>query len=284
MENGNIQAALDAGKQLADVSKLIGEVNGIPVALRNDGENDERIEVLDAVLDAADARAEKPRRLKGTSTHAELASFIAHANRFKDARSAVFADVAAVRLTAVYDYHQAFGDPRWGEHRAVYACPLSRPWQLWNQNDGKKMQQEAFAQFIEDNLPDLVAPGVQDDKDLPMPADVLTMARNLIVRSEGEFQRSFDPVTGASTLVTKHDNKTESTKIPRAFLLGIPVFEAGMFYKVTARMRMEMSGGRAIFSYVLFQPEVIKRDAFGEVRQKVEEGTQLIVFAGSPEQ
>lgn len=279
----NMKAALDAGQQLGKIDDRHTEIDGIPVALVPPGAT---FKILDELQARADSRADAPRRRKGTSNHSELASFIEHVNRFKDADSAVFADTGAVRMTAVLDYHQAGAEkpPRWGEHRSVYVCPLSEQWRLWNANNGVKLAQDAFAQFIEDNMQDLASPsGNGADKDLPMPSDVLTMARNLVIQSKGEFSRSINPTTGESSLVCKNENVTGSTKIPRAFLIGIPVFEAGAMYRVEARMRMDMSSGRPTFSYVLYQPEVIKRDAFGEVRQMVKEQTALPVFAGSPE-
>lgn len=281
MDVDNMQAIIDAARAGVDISKTMTTIDGIPVLVDGD-----QVHILNNVLEIADKRGAAPRRRKGTSNHSELASFIEHIIRFKDADSAVFADTGAVRMTAVLDYHQAGADkpPRWGEHRSVYVCPLSEQWRLWTANNGVKLAQDAFAQFIEDNMQDLASPtGNGDDKDFPMPSDVLTMARNLVIQSKGEFSRSINPTTGESSLVCKNENVTGSTKIPRAFLIGIPVFEAGAMYRVEARMRMDMSSGRPSFSYVLYQPEVIKRDAFGEVRQMVKEQTALPVFAGSPE-
>lgn len=282
MDVDNMKTIVEAAREGADAEKKIIEILGIPLVITPSGS----ASILKAVIDLADERGDKPRRRRGQSMHDELASFIAHVNRFKDTDSAVFADIDNTTVTAVLDYHRAgaAADPRWGQHRSVYECPLSAEWQRWNENDGVKMSQDTFAQFIEDNLDDLRAPtGNGADKDLPMPSEVLTMARNLVIRSKGEFSRSMNPTTGESSLVCKNENDTTSTRIPRAFLLGIPVFEAGVTYAVEARMRMDMSSGRPQFSYSLYKPEAIKRDAFGEVRTMVEQQTTLPVFAGSPE-
>lgn len=281
MEADNIQAIIDIAQEAAGVDKQLTTINGIPVLVNGDN-----VLVLTNVLEAADKRADAPRRRKGTSNHSELSSFIDHVNRFKDEHSAVFADSGAVRLVAILDYHckGAASPAQWGEHRSVYVCPLSEQWRLWTANSGVKMTQDAFAQFIEDNMGDLATPtGNGADKEFPMPADVLTMARNLVIRSKGEFSRSINPTTGESSLVCKNENDQTSTKIPRAFVLGIPVFEAGHAYRIEARMRMDLSGGRPAFSYVLYQPQAILRDAFGEVRDSVKYRTELPVFAGTPE-
>lgn len=282
--SNGVADALHAGKQLGDITGKISEIAGIPFALVPDGMS---IDSLVSVLESADARAHCPRRRKGTATHHELASFIAHVVRFKDEDSAVFADVKSTKLVAVLDYHRATADgsPRWGEHRSVYVCPLSRQWQRWLAQNEKVMSQDAFGDFIDQNLSDLASAscGGPVSTDVAEPAAVLEMARNLVVLTKGEFRREIDRTTGRSTLVCKTDHDSQSTKIPRAFLLGIPVFEGGESYAVEARVRFELRDGRPSFSFSLYQFEEVLRAAFADVRQSVADGAGVPVFAGTPE-
>lgn len=270
----DIKAAIEAGQRLASAEAKIETVSGIPV--RNG-------QPLVTLLELVEQRADWPWRRKGTATFTELASFLEHVNRFKSGSSAVFADVAAVRLTAVLNYHPAGAesDPAWGDHRSVYACPLSAEWQRWTKANGVPMGQETFGQWIEDNMPDLAAPA--DGDDLAPPARLLEVARNLIVRTKGEFSRTVNPTTGEFSLVNKLENESQSTKIPRGFCLGIPVFEAGERYRIEARLRFSMRDGKPTFAYELVQPAAVLRDAFGGVRGQVATQTGLPVLAGSPE-
>lgn len=286
-QQNDAEVCLNAGMQLADAEKRITmypDEEGVPVAILPQGM---RAEVMTSAMAALDARAPTPLRRKGTATFAELDSFIDHVNRFKSGASVVFADVDAVQLNAVLNYHPAGAEasPAWGDHRSVYACPLSEQWQLWRKNDGVPMGQEAFGEFIEANMRDLAPPGDADPigSDVVAPAKLLEVARNLIVRTKGEFSRFINPTTGEHSLVNKLENETSSTKIPRGFNLGIPVFVAGQAYRIEARLRFQMSNGRPAFTYVLVQPDATLRDAFGGVRSKVVAATGLPVLAGSPE-
>jgi uncharacterized protein YfdQ (DUF2303 family) len=279
-------AIIEAGKQALELDGRIGTLASapdIPLALTRQGET---LRPMVELIAMRDERAPHPLRRRGTATFTELASFTAHVNRFKDEASVIFADTETPTLTAVLDYSPG-GEgaaPRWGQHRSVYSLPLSEKWQLWVAHDAEPMGQEAFAQFVEDHLDDIRSPtGDSGDSDLPAAADLLTMARNLVIRSRGEFSRSINPVTGESALVSKHENTSESTKIPRGFLLGIPVFEAGALYAVEARMRFSMLNGRPTFAYALVNPDEKLRDAFNEVRMLAEARTGLPVLAGSPE-
>lgn len=279
----DMQAVVDAGAATVGIAGRVTDVGGIPLALHAN-QAGTHVVVLKEALDLADARAAAPRRREGTATHTEVDSFVAHVNRFKDPHTAIFADVHRVTLTAVLDYH-APDAPRWGEHRSLYACPLSRQWRLWMAASSKVLSQDAFGELIDANMEDLASPDRTGplDADFPAPAAVLEMARNLVVRTSGNFSRTINPTTGESSLVNKVENESTSTRIPRAFLLRLPVFEAGALYRVEARVRFAMADGRPTFSFTLHQPEEIVRDAFAEVRAKVLAGTSVPMFAGSPE-
>ena len=281
MDQPNTKAALDAGIALADIKPRLTTIEHpsgvqIPVGLVPPGFS---LVLLRDALAIGDERAETPRRLVGCATLDELDSFVAHANRFKDERSVVFADAEGVKLTAVYDYHNGHADPRWCGHSAVYSCPLSDEWKLWIGGHEKGMTQDAFGQLIEDRFEDLVAA----DGDFAAPAAVLEMARNLAVRAKGTFERKVNVTTGEVAFVCKDEHETASTKIPRAFLLGIPVFQAGARYKVEARVRFSLRDNRPAFAYSLHRSADILRDAFGEVRAKVHTETGLPVLAGALE-
>jgi uncharacterized protein YfdQ (DUF2303 family) len=277
----NVAAALAAVDALQGAEKRIADIEGIPVAVMP---ATMQARVLKEAIDLADARATAPRRRKGTATHQEFDSFILHVNRFKDADSVIFADNDNTSLTAVLDYHTAAG-PRWGEHQSVYECPKSRQWALWMSKNGCQFDQEKFGEFIDANMRDLASPsaGGAVSVDIAEPAAVLQMARNLVVQTKGEFSRIINPTTGEGSLIVKDEHGPQSTKVPRAFLLQLPVFENGTVYAVEARIRFAMNGGRPTFAYVLYEPEKIVQDAFGEVRTKATTGTALPLFVGSPE-
>jgi uncharacterized protein YfdQ (DUF2303 family) len=288
-ETNEVEAAVQAGVESAKAADRIHVIDAdldgvqppIPVAIIPSGM---KLHALTDVLDAQEARGTRPARRKGTATHREIDSFITHVNRFKDDDSAIWANPETVRISAVLNYHRSgVGDARWGDHRSLYTCPLSDQWKLWTGRHEKLFGQEEFGSFIEDNFADLANPIDDDAKTFPTPTGVLEMARNLVIRQKGEFSRSINPTTGESSLVAKNENETSSTKIPKAFLLKLPVFEGGELYRVEARMRFSMPDGRPKFSFALYQANLILQHAFAEVRARVATGTSLPVFVGEPE-
>jgi uncharacterized protein YfdQ (DUF2303 family) len=282
------EALLDAGEQLAGVEPRIAwqgpDGNEIPVVLHevanHEGTVAKTVAVAHDLLKAIDERAEHPRRRKGVHTLLELNSFIDYVNRYKNTEtSIVYVDPMRFTASCVFDDHHAgpnVSNADWRQHIATYACPRSPEWQIWCANDQKPLTQEAFADFIEARLEDL-----RKEHDYPAPLDMLTMARNLLVRTKGTFERSLDPTTGNGVLTNKTENETGSTVIPRAFVLGIPVFEGGAAYRVEARIRMQVADGRASFSYTMHRRKEIERDAFGDIRREILAETKLPLLAGN---
>lgn len=280
---GDVQAAILAAAHAVEAeSRMLDPeaTGGVPALVLQPGL---RVESLLPVLLQSDARAPAPRAREGVAHHVELDSFIAHAKRFADADSVVWADPSGPSLTAVLDYHRAGGDgaPRWGRHRAVYTCPLSEQWRVWTAKDGAPFSQDAFADFIEERMRDLAPP--PKESDIAQPAKLVEIGRLLRVHAKSTFEREINPTTGEFSMVSKTEHDKSSTKIPRGFLLQIPIFDAGRPVQVEARLRFKIDGGRPSFSFLLVDVKHVLRAGFAEVRSAVAEGTGLPIFAGSPE-
>lgn len=283
-ENAAIIAACREDLVIAerhDVLSLREHGPSVPIRTVIDPQNGcTRVEVFADALDALEARDTKPRRRVGRVAFHEVDSLIQYVQRFGREDTIVYANPGTFAVEVVLNEHpkgEDNTDAAWRDHRATYSCPRSPEWIAWCEHDGKPMTQEKFADFIESRLEDLrAAPG------MPAPTDVLTMARNLIMRTKGTFERQINPTTGASVLVNKTETDTGSTEIPRAFAIGVAVFEGGVPYQVEARVRLEIKEGRAAFAYVLHRRKEIERDAFQAVRAQIASETGKLVLAGNP--
>lgn len=277
-----IRAGMDAAlaeNRIVDLGELAGD--GIPLAVTPKGT---QVQVLREAIELAERRAPAPRRRTGRAELAELESFIAHVNRFKSEGSVIFADLSALALEAVYNYHPGGPDATsaaWCDHRARYACPRSREWKAWCERDERAMPQEEFGDFLEERLEDLTSQGEKDE--FPTPIAVLEMARSLRVYTKGRFEKVMNPTTGEYSMVVKEEHDSASTKIYRAFLLAVPVFEGGDLYRVEVRVRFALREGRPLFSYRIHQRAQIEADAFKDARAAAAQMTDLPILAGSPE-
>jgi uncharacterized protein YfdQ (DUF2303 family) len=278
------RAAVNAGRDAVTLEPRMTmlEVEGItvPIALTD---TDQGVNVLSNVIQEVERRLPGPRRRKGTATHSELDSFVDHVNRFKGGPTTVWADIRNVKLMAIFDYHPQAG-AAWCEHRSIYACPLSQQWQAWRHISGELLSVADFGAFIEAHRDDITSGKDKEEKPYPSPASVEEMAMNLHIQTKGTFTRRIDKRTGDFELTCKQEtDDSVSTEIPRAFLLGLPVFEGGELYAVEARVRVHLRDGNAKLGIELHRADEVLRDAFGAVRKAVAERCEVPVFAGSAE-
>jgi len=289
MQENNTQAAIDAGKEIASVGQKIGDFNGIPYTVTNNG----TLCMHDKLLAEQDKRAEKPRRLLGTAQLGNERGFIDHVNRFKDPESVIFS--TRTDLTAVYDYNRTVPqgleagavptrDPfaRWGQHRANFTPEISDEWKAWIDGARKLLGQEAFAEFIDEHVRDIAEP--TDDRKTPTAADLATMALNLKIMADKTLESSINPTTGECMMVAKEEHKqTTSTRIPVEFDIWIPIHTGGPKTRIVCKMRFRKSNGSPAFAWVVPGAAALLRQAIEEMVMRVREATQLPVLNGKPE-
>jgi uncharacterized protein YfdQ (DUF2303 family) len=275
-ESSEIAAAVDAGSQSATLSQRLTTIpdglgGEIPLVLLSEGQ---KAIVPPGLIHYLETRAPQPSRKRGMSTHHEIASFIDHVNRQKGPTSAIWADIDQTQVVAIYNYHGASSAvyaledmearagsiaPGWLDHGATYTMPLSEQWKRWTAQADEAMGQDDFADWLDAYYEDMA------HKDgFPQPLELLELARNLQIFTKGQFARRTDPTTGEHSLICKEEHSENSTKIPRAFLIGIPVFRGGQAYAVECRIRFRVNHGRAAFSYTMHRADEILRDAFAD--------------------
>jgi uncharacterized protein YfdQ (DUF2303 family) len=280
----DVSAILTAGQTLTGLGPRVLEVKhpadpdvAVPVTLTTTPQGGSSVVLAKDLLDALDARRAGPHRRQGTTKLTEVDSFIAFLKRWGSTDTVVYADTAALSLTAVIDDHPAGDASAWRGHRAVYSCPRAAEWIAWTGQADTPMTQTAFADWIEARLEDLVA-----GDGMPKPTELLTMARDLTIRTKGTFERKINPTNGDSVLVNKNETEIGSTVIPRAFLVAIPPFEGGPRYQIEARVRFTLENGPR-FTFTLHRAKEIERDAFGEVRARVARLGEAAPAANQPE-
>lgn len=241
-----------------------------------------------------------PDRRRGIARAVDLETFINHTKRFADDDSAIFADPGPEhpRLVTVFDYHRktAEGAPRFGQHRCAYECPLSDEWRAWTGNDGVKMDQAAFASFIEDHITDLATPDEASeiivdlsralDVAIAAPVKVMELSRGLSMRVGSRVLNAINLQSGEAQVnyeIEHQDKHGHPLKVPGAFLLKLPVFRNGALYKLAARLRYRTQGGSISWFYSLYRAERTFEHAFEEACEQAARLTGLPLYVGTPE-
>jgi uncharacterized protein YfdQ (DUF2303 family) len=273
-----------------------GVKHDTPVAFVADGHGKVRAQSLLDFERAARAAIEErrlamapgPDRRRGSAKHETLASLIAHAERFKDEHTAVWASAEGqdASLTVVFNYHATGSDgtPRWGDHRGTYECPLSSAWTAWGAGQPLSLTQDALASFLEAHDYELAQGTLPSGDKSPPPAALLTMANTLETYSSATVKRERDPKTGRITLALSDDRGVANATPPPSFLILIPIFEDSEAEMLEVRLRVAVDkGGAATFTLQIHEAERKWRASYQKVISEVITKTGLPVYEGTPE-
>lgn len=254
---------------MQDAATAIQEIHGTTHLVVPEGYR--HIDLTAAIEQAGAA----PIRKKGAVHLGDLASFNVYvADQGSPIDTYIYADPDSRTLTAVLNEHvksqRATG---WRDHRAVYKAELSREFTTWMQSNKKPMEQDDFAIFLEDNIADVVEPSGEQ---------LLQIALTLQAKTEvnfsshkrldnGQIQFAYSETVDARA-------GTGMIEIPREFTIGLRLFKNGDGYKVRARLKYRLGGGKLKFWYELDRAENAIEDAFqAYVNQARENGFTVLI-------
>lgn len=230
----NMEAVIAAARQGVVATKLetVGTIAHYLVP-QSDGHSNIQTINLETGLAA-------PLRKRGTVQVFDAASFneLLEANEGRYATIYINRDVDAPAIVAVMNGNGDPG-PGWGDFRIEIVFRFTSQWKRWKAIDGKMMPQLAFAEFIEDNLGDVVS---------PVGAEMLEIAQYLSATRSVDFKSGIRLSDGRIQLtnVESMDAKVGvgQTAIPETISLGLaPVFGLPPF-KIDARFRYRIESGK----------------------------------------
>lgn len=229
----------------------------------------ERIAPLDPVLT----------RIRQAVTLHDVDSFIEYVKRFATSSSQLFAEPGFISksgsaaITAVLDYHAGPGMPDHAAHVATYSPRYSEQWNRWVRTLPPTFRQAEFAEWVEENRADIVAPEA---------AKLLDIVRAFKASKKSEFNSVVYQPNGDVTL--QYDERTEqlgsSGPLPELLQLGIPVYYRTEVYKVPVFVRFKVASGAVVFSLKPDRADLIEDNAFGGLLTRIAEATGLTKYVG----
>lgn len=213
--------------------------------------------------------------IKQTVKTLDAESFITYVNRFKAAdKTTIFADYTGPRIRACIDYHST-EKPDYLHHDVSFIPPWSEQWARWRTIDGKNLGQIEFAEFVEENMGDVVEPDG---------AIFLDLVTGLQAKKKVSFESGVRLHDGSNQL-TYHEEieaKGRNTMtIPSEFAVGVPIFYFGEAYKVRCLLRYRIDDGKLIFVIKINRRLFVEQAAFNDITKIIAEKTGLKVLNGS---
>lgn len=216
-------------------------------------------------------------RKTGRTVVRDATSFLTYYAKHHDDASEIYSDVEQLTVTAVLNAHSA-QDADFGDHRLHLALRKTTAWEEWLSLDGKLVDQDRFANFLEDHLPNLVDPDA---------ATMLEIAQSIKATTKAEFQSSSRLSSGERKFAFVEDTKASAgakgdLAIPETFRIAVPPFEGADAYTMTARFKYRLDRGTLTLGFKLEQPEERARAAFGDVLASISEGIDTPILNGTP--
>lgn len=229
-------------------------------------------------------RAPPPTRKTGHVEANDADSFLEYWTRHQDGGHIYAQMNPHVAFIGVLNDHKAEG-PGYRDHRLSFKVAHSNEWQTWMSRNGKTKafnDNEDFALFLQDNLPDIAR---------PEPAKMMQIALNFRMKSNVTFnavQRLADGNIdiGYANIVEASAGSDKGGKlvIPETFFIKIPVW-AGLnprFYEIEARFRYRMAEQKVSLWYELVRPHKVVEQAFGDLVQEITKGAKTKILFGNP--
>jgi uncharacterized protein YfdQ (DUF2303 family) len=229
----------------------------------------------------------KPSRPTSTVKLRDAASFSKYVSDHKRRETRIYAIIEPPRFLAVMDDHlddtivgtlDIDNGANWREFRALFDIPFSREFKLWSQKHKIKMSQLEFAEFLQDNLPDVSTPDG---------ATLLEMALNFEASSSGSFVATQRLKDGSTNLEFRAENQASGTvQLPNEITLLIPIFENESATELQARLRYRVpttADGKFTIWYELVRPHKAIEQAFRNTWTAIATATQAPILLGTPE-
>lgn len=253
----DFSSAIEHGKK--QVIKT--EYKGVPVFVIPD---DMKVENLSALVNE---QLPRPYSLKQNIELITSESFAEYFNRYATDSSTIFVNDKDSSFTAVMDYHDSPTEPSHKRHIATYKCPKTKEWSSWAEGNNKKMTQEEFALFIEDNLREITDPN---------PADMLQIASTLKASNNVDFKSGMRLDNGEVQFTYTENIQgqagvTGQLQVPEKIKLIMAPFMKGAAYEIEARFRYRIASGGLTMWYALIRPHVFVDDAFTDAVNKIKE-------------
>lgn len=138
------------------------------------------------------------------------------------------------------------------------------------------MSQVEMAQFIENNIDDVVE---------PVGAELLEICRTLEAKKQVNFASSIRLSDGSHQFTYEEDVQGSAQKgqmkVPEIFVIGVPVFINGEKWKVQVRLRFRIDGGKLSMWLEVVRPHKTLEAAVKDILKQVSDGTGLMPLHGT---
>lgn len=236
-----------------------------------------RLETVD-LTDKLKRYQETPKRAVGTHHASTVKSFINVTHRHAGPCLSVWVHPTSGAVTSVLNDHDDGQAPGWGDHRVELKLLVTEEWQRWKALDGRLVEQQAFAEHIQDGLTEIADPPAAELLEV-----VSTMQGNTGVTwgssvslRDGAVQMTYIENPDASA------GRNGALAIPQDFTLIMAPFIGEEPITISATLRWRVRNGALTIGYKLEQPDRVIREVLEKIAARLDEEFPGLVYTGMP--
>ena len=225
-----------------------------------------------------------PARVVQALTLQDAASFGGYVQGFATPTTAVFLDEPNKKFVAVLDYHdvprddvKAGDQARWCNHVASYTAETTPEWDTWHGHNKKLFGQVEFAEFLEDNLPDVAEPSgaslLEITRTLEAKKDVTYSS--LVRLNNGSVRLNYDEVIKGTA-----NTQAGVIEIPEQFVLQLQVIKGGSAFRFPARFKYRLKDRAMCIWYEIVRPHKVLEQALLEAVALIQDTTGVTIRKG----
>lgn len=192
-------------------------------------------------------------------------------------------------------------EAHWHDFLTVYRFPVTAAWSSWTASSGEWMSQGEFSEFVEKHLYEFSEPQSKEKlseattrmiealggtKAVGTPAKMYELSNGVKIMVSEQVEVELDRASGEQTLkfAETHTGKGgRPVSIPKFFYIRLPIFFGEEASLVGGLLRYRNSGGgKVVWSYELFAPDLVVKDAFDKACDVVR-AAQRTLYMGTPD-
>lgn len=272
----DIAAAIEAGRRSTSPEIRKTDLpHAAPFVVLRGNDGSESVRIIDEQI-------ETPHHIDSKITVLDVPSFKEYFVRYADEHSLIYGSLNPAQFVAILNEPAPDGMD-WRDHRLTLRLEHAKEWDEWIGKDGHKFESmDSFAEWLEDQVPDIIAPSG---------AEFLEMALNMKVNEAVRFNESRRLSDGYVELGYSNwvEGQTSTVRggtisIPERFTIKIPVFKGikPTLHEMNARFRFRIPGGKLRIWYDLERPHKVIDEAFSQVWGEISEQTKRTILLGNP--
>lgn len=245
LENTKTEAGIVAALALGNTKYELIIQNGVPILLTPGSSGAVDRKSLELLLNAPHRPSIHVKLATSKDLHAYLVKQSVQISEDPSTSDnvVVFADRDKLNFHAFLDYHHPAEEHRWLNHSASVTYRESNQFGIWKKNDGMKMSQEEFAEFLDENVLDITD---------PTGSDVVSFASCLEARRTEVFKSSKNLANGEVQFNWSNESSGDAvTKFPTDMKIGIPIWTNGEKIQIPVKLFYRVSEGQLLFWYKL---------------------------------